>query len=308
MVRRKRSDKRSVDRGNPYEQRERWSAEYALELLDERPTDLAPGLRQAPVAWAIWGIVHGQGVPVTRRWLQTMLVHGLGYHPESITEARTVITEGRYPIEGIVSTEHSLGDPLKHRLYTFGREPYLAELGQLAVLVDQRKLWIDDLAGEAGEQFVRGAMIASGRYHEITKPDNLGKLVDSRGINKLDIAATDRLTGVRYGVSVKNTNEWLFPSASSIKNAYTMAKAHGVRPMLVVPFATATARLRCKNDDIVLIELGGLVIRAENKNGQHVALRVEMLRPLIGPVPIIKKYEQFRAPSLWHGANPFGAR
>jgi predicted RecB family endonuclease len=157
----------------------------------------------------------------------------------------------------------------------------------------------------AGERFVRSAVVASGRFRSITKPQSLGDVSDSNGENRLDLRATDKRTNIRYGISVKNTAASLFPSNRAIKNVYSMAKAHGVRAMLVVPFATEAARHRCQRDGIVLVELGGIVLPSENWLHEHVAPRVNRLRALIGPVPMLVAYAQYREPQKWGGRNPF---
>jgi hypothetical protein len=127
----------------------------------------------------------------------------------------------------------------------------------------------------------------------VTQRQRLGMIVDEKRKNAADVMVTDRVTGERYMVSVKNQKEFLFPGNRAIKDCYTKAKGHRARPWLFIPFAVPKAMRRCKGDRIRLTVLGRQISPAEDPKKQYMWWVIEQLRPLLGPQPFELLYARF---------------
>jgi len=181
-----------------------------------------------------------------------------------------------------------------NQLYCMGRAPLPTELRQLEKLYERRtELLTNDLLRRAGEKHARDLLIASKRYTDITQKNMLGAIVIAKK-HALDLRATDNQSGVRYGISVKNERQWLYAGEGlekkghankAIKDVYTKAHAHGLRPWLIVPFASENARRRCHDDGIKLTVLGYRALPIETPNGKKMKTAIRDLRAVIGPEP-----------------------
>jgi len=237
-------------------------------------------------------------VPVLRRVVEAILVFDHGFTPEAVTTALDNLRTFEF-LGGnhIIVSEFESGSETCD-LYSYKRGPTKAELKFLhAAYAERRRVLSNSLLKTAGERYVRAAILKSGNYQGVTRVSRLGKITDGSGKNALDMLATLKTSRVTFGISVKNQHAWLFPGDKSIKDVYAKAAAHGVKPWLVVPFATKDAQLRCQHDGIKLSELHRQVVPAEDRYGRPMELTIRNLRSVIGPQPF--RYLYARASRSW---------
>jgi hypothetical protein len=151
----------------------------------------------------------------------------------------------------------------------------------------------NELTKRAGEQYVRSILAHSGRFEGITQRERLGHVANGRALT-LDLAATDRQTGIRFGISVKNQSGFLRQDAPAIRDCFTRARLHDTRPWLFVPFATPEALIRCQRDGVKLTILGRQLLPAETDDRQVLRWIIPSFRPdIIGNQPIDFVYQRF---------------
>lgn len=132
---------------------------------------------------------------------------------------------------------------------------------------------------------MRAWLHSTGNFTDLTAEDDLGN-VRVAGKNAIDVMATERSTGIRYAISVKNMHEKMRPNKSDLNDVVQKAIAHGAQPWLVVPFAFEETIRRCETQavPIRLTQLRAQVVPA--KHGRHyTASTIRSLRSVIGPLP-----------------------
>lgn len=270
-----------------------------LELLVERK------VTRPDARWFASVLLHRLGVPVLRRVLEAMLVFDHGFEPRDVTSSLRRLSGHRYDQYTVIDQTHRFSGEDNH-LYCMGRTPLPTELRQLDVLYEKRtQLLTNDLLRRAGEKHARELLIASKRFNGITQIHKLGGVTVKGSISavgnnatstthSLDLCATAKQSGVRYGISVKNERQWLYAGDGranqghpnkAIKDVYTKAHAHGLRPWLIIPFASENARRRCHDDGIKLTVLGYRVLPIETPHGTKMRNAIRDLRAVIGPEP-----------------------
>jgi hypothetical protein len=113
-----------------------------------------------------------------------------------------------------------------------------------------------------------------------------------RATNNLDLEATHKVTGTRYGVSVKNLSEHINQFSSDFDDVIDKVKGTGLSPMLVTTHAITKGEAEARFGGIRLVTTGGLMVPARHVDAttgkqrpMYVVLRE--LRPVTGPEPII---------------------
>jgi len=229
--------------------------------------------------------------PKTGRALHAELVFTYGYHPKKVTSTLQGMVESRE----IASHRLDRRGAIKPLLYTTGRELKSKEWKQLHKLYDLRDEWLPNwLIGQAGERYVRGLFVASNRFGEVTQRERLGTIVDKKKKNAADVMVTDRETGERYMVSVKNRREFVFPHNSAFPDCVEMAKGHRAHPWLFVPYAVPRAMEQCKAERIRLTVLGRQIVPAEDPKKQYMWWVLRELEPIFGPQPFEIAYAKMR--------------
>lgn len=227
-------------------------------------------------------------VPVLRSVLEAILIFDHGWHPGDVTEALK-------NSNGLTKRPLLRGGRRKPAdLYTWLDEPTRSELSYLERTYQLRESFLTkEVLKCAGEGHARSTILHSGRFSQVTTKERLGEVIDCSGKNKLDLVATDKITGLSYGISVKNHRPWLFEGSKAIKDVFTKATAHQRMPWLIVPFATDEARQRCHRDGIRLTVWGRRIVPAETTSGAHMRGIIESLRSVIGPIPFEYAYSRF---------------
>jgi hypothetical protein len=275
---------------NPYSGDDpRWKKRGTWDWLDS-DSDIHPvkpaSIPSKDIRWAAYGIIRDLGVPVLRRVLEAILVFDHSLSPDAVTMALDGLMESEY-LGGkhVVVTKFKCGSELNN-LYSFQRKPTSAELGYLRKAYAERQRVLSNATLKlAGERYVRAAIIKSGKYRNITQTARLGKVTDANSKHALDLVATHKQTGITYGISVKNQRAWLYPDSPAIKDAYTKAMSHGVKPWLIVPFASASAIARCNHNGIRLTRLHAQIVPSEDHKLRPMSSVIERLRAVIGPQP-----------------------
>jgi hypothetical protein len=284
---------------NPYTLRESLWKPGATRDWFEEVADLAPPITPASIhkpdlRWWVYGLIISLEIPVLRRVVEAILVFEHGFEPEAVTIALDRLVSEPY-LEGqhIVLTRLPIGSADNH-VYSFEREPTQIELDYLAARCGERdRVLTKEALRDAGEQYFRAVLLASGNYTGVTQKKRLGKVTDMDEQLTLDILATDKRSGTKYGISVKNQHEWLYPNSRAIKDCYSRANANERLPWLVVPFATKEAIDRCARDKIRLHVLHRQIVpaivpaedKAEDKKDRRFRTIIEDLRVVIGPQP-----------------------
>jgi hypothetical protein len=222
-------------------------------------------------------------VPLLRRVIQDILVFDHGFEPQIVTAAMTAFKTGTSP--EVVHEEVQIDGEVCD-LYTSRRRAASNEIDALSALYRERNRALSsETLKIAGERYVRAAMIQTGRYERVTQESRLGRLVNSEGDHALDILATDRKTGTRVGVSVKNTGAWMFGGNPAFADVYTKAyTGHNVAPKIVASFISNDGSKRCERDGISHAMLGAQIVPAEidKRPTRYV---IDDLRPVLGPRP-----------------------
>jgi hypothetical protein len=227
-----------------------------------------------------------------RRLIESMLVFRHGFHPGTVTQALKLLTEA--PDHLIVRTDFDSSHGKPCALYSIG-EPDPNYVGRLTAIYSElpKELPIK-LSKAAGEEYVRALLFHSDRFVGITQRTRLGLVGVRSNRLTLDLAATGRVTGRRFGISVKNQREFLFPGSRIIRDCVTRARAHLVAPWLFVPFATAEAISRCERDGVRLTVLCRRLLPAENHHNRLTRSIIEPLRAeILGDEPIDFVYRRF---------------
>jgi hypothetical protein len=241
-------------------------------------------------------------IPVLRRVVEAILVFDHGFEPEAVTRALDRLVSEEY-LGGrhIIRTLLPIGS-LDNHVYSFNRKPTQVELDYLVAWCGERdRALTKETLRDAGEQYFRAVLLASGNYTDVTQKLRLGKVTDIDEQLTLDILATDKRSGTKYGISVKNQREWLYPDSRAIRDCYNRAIANELMPWLVVPFATKEAIDRCARDKIRLHVLHRQIVpaivpaedKAKNKKGRLLRKIIEDLRVVIGSQPFGYSYARF---------------
>jgi hypothetical protein len=273
---------------NPYSSGDsRWKTGATLGLFDHL-SGIAPS-----ITWLLATF----DVPVLRRVLEATLAFDHGYDRDSLTRALHRLRQDGYA-HGYKFVRTQIDEGASGELsdvYSLDRTPTEAEKTYLLRACQSRnRLLNKKLLKDAGEKYFRAVLVESGSFSGITQKGRLGRCVDANGKNALDIIATDQASGRKFGISVKNRRECLFPGDEAVKDCYAKAKAHGAEPWLVVPFASIKAEARCERDGILLTVLGRRIVPAKDSGGRHMRNAIERLRSTIGPEPFDFLYERFR--------------
>jgi hypothetical protein len=125
----------------------------------------------------------------------------------------------------------------------------------------------NELYKRAGEEYVRALFVHNDDFEHISQRRNLGRALENGPLTH-DLTVTDRRTGERFGVSVKNQNEFIFPGHRAIRDVARRAQEAQILPWLVVPFATEEAAARCERDGIRLTILGRQILPTESEGHQ----------------------------------------
>ncbi len=257
-------------------------------------------------------------MPLLRRWIESVLLHERGFSATGVTATLRYLSSKStrvYSDHKVIRTDFMApGDPKPSHVYTCDRKPTRTELRYLLALCDERSATLTkDLLKRAGERYVRARLIDIGHYTQVTREAHLGSVFDGRGKNPIDLAATDKTTGIRYAISVKNQREWLNAVGSKkdqaehtdddqelvrvddceehghggrvIDDALKRAKAHGLQPWLFVPFALDSAKARCKRGGVRLTTMGMQVVPATTPDHQRIEAVIARLRPVLGVQP-----------------------
>jgi|GEM_PF-4499052 len=277
---------------NPYTSDNRDWQPLGTQFWFDNETDLEPRPNvpgadpRIEIRWYAYGLIMLLEVPVLRRVIESILVFDHGFKPDAVTAALKGLMKREY-LGGkhITMTRLKYASEVNH-VYCYGRRPTKAELGFLKAAYRLRHSVLGiNVLKNAGERYVRTLMMRSGRYAHITQAKKLGRVTDVNGRNSLDIRVTARRSRISFGLSVKNQNAWIYPNDRAIKDVYKRAKAQGVKPWLVVPFATDAAIMRCLHDGIRLTVLGRQIVPAEDKWGRPMRVVIKGIRSVLGPQP-----------------------
>jgi hypothetical protein len=234
-------------------------------------------------------------VALHRRFIQAILVYDCGYEPRIVTEILGKLR--RWKSFHVFQTELDVLGERSH-IYSLGRSASESEKSQIGTLIQLRQETLQpNVLGPAGEGFIRSCLIETGEFEDVTRRQDLGRLTDDDGKNRIDLYATNKRTGTRYAISVKNQAEWLYSGNRGIRDAHTKAKAHGRVPWLVAPFFSDPAKARCANNPegpIRFTEIGAQVMPSRIA-GRDARVLLEELAPLIGPQPIVLFGTRFKA-------------
>lgn len=244
--------------------------------------------------WWAFGIIMQFEVPVLRRVLESILVFDYGFDPAAVTNALNSLRSEEY-IKGarIYRTRARFGgEPDPNHVYSYKRRPTLAEMQALRSLYRERERVLDRQIGKPGERYVRAILKQSGCFVDVTQVANVGNVYDSNGQNRLDLKATAKASGVKFGISVKNMREWLRPDDKALKDVVKKASAHGVTPWLVVSYASQKVVDRCRGSGIKLTILRRQIVPAEDTSERLMRDVVRRLRPVIGVMPFVFLYAQ----------------
>ena len=265
-------------------------------------SDLAPAPSPASsnledLRWHTAGLINFFEFPVLRRVIESTLVFDHGFRPNAVSDALAGLISAEYiPGWRFHVTRLPLGAHGKpDNVYSCNRLPFASEIDYLRAAYQERTsaLNVSTLCN-AGESYFRSILIESGRFKRITPFKRLGAVEGSRSGKTLDVAATDTQSGIRYGISIKNQREWLYPGAPEIDDVKSRADFHGFEPWLVVPFAVDEAKKRCKRDGIRLTVLGRQIVPASDPKGRPMKRLIERLRCVVGPQPFDFNYSRFR--------------
>jgi hypothetical protein len=235
-------------------------------------------------------IVRFFAVPVLRRVLEATLVFDHGVTPDQVTKCLRRITTGAG--HNVVYLQRApFGQDVQ--LYSIG-PPTTADMDLLCEAYRERERAIDiNSLRVAGESYFRSVLIRSGRFVRVTNRTGLGCVDQTQQGRTLDIHAVDSETGIAYGISIKNQREALYPGNRAIPDVFARAKVQGLRPWLVVAFASEKAASRCSRDGIRLTVLGRQIVPALDPSGRHMKGVIERLRGVLGPQPFDYNYRRF---------------
>lgn len=227
------------------------------------------------------------GVPVVRRVIEAILVVDHGYNPQEVTNALAALVGTKSGDNQIICTEVPFDrQEFDSKVYTANRNPTAAEMGFLRQLCDdQRTTLTNKIIGDAGERYVRAWLKSTEQFTELTPVHDLGHVRTPEGDHAIDVAATDRVSGDRYAISVKNWRSWIKPDDPLLKDVVKKAAGHSRRPWLVSGFAFEETIIRCRESGIRLTLLGCQIVPATLPNGKRTVAAIKRLRPVVGPQP-----------------------
>jgi hypothetical protein len=227
------------------------------------------------------------------RYLHAKLFHENRADPQTVTNALKFLRE--HPDIPVVKNDfpngygggpcyaYSIGQPSARAL------DRLAEGHQLLSRIATKKA-----LRTAGEEYVRSLLLGSGRFSSVTQRQRLGLAGSRAARDTVDLMATDLVSHERFGISVKNQHEILFPGKPLIKDCKARADAHNATPWLFVPFATSATEARCARDGIRLTLLDRQLLPAETWNNRIMRDVIEDFREdIIGPLPLDFVYVRF---------------
>jgi len=231
----------------------------------------------------VFCLIRDLGAPVLRTHIAAVLEFQERIHP-------LIVTKGVRDIKAASGDggeiTHSILGRSNRDLFCYDRLPTAQELEHLTALCNSKDGRVNNWSvRSAGEQYFRSALLRSGRLDKVTRPGRLGYVRDLNGENALDIVARDKETGITYGISVKNTREWLFGKKNPIADCYVKATAHGLVPWLVVPFATPEGIRSCKSRNVRLTVLGRQIMPAESADKRSMKRVITELYTILGPTP-----------------------
>jgi len=233
---------------------------------------------------AAYGLLISTGLPMPRRVIESILVHDHGFYPVAVTAALQSLGTGspQYNASGrIVMRELNVpGQAKPSHVYTWNREPTNGEIKALLGLIKRRNSFLTkERLRDAGEEYVRGWLLKEGGFVNITIADELGEVGPKP--YTLDLAATDRVTAVPYGISVKNERAWLKANSKNIDDVIRRAARNQMKPWLFMPFALDTAIQQCRESGVRLTTLGKQIVPV-SVPGRMMALEIESLRAVLG--------------------------
>lgn len=228
-------------------------------------------------------------VPVPRRYLEAVSIHRWQFEPKLVRDGldrlratgKLIFFNRLWP----ESSESGSNLP-RDGTYGLGRELSDKERQRLQALVLSRdKLLTAKRLGRAGERWVRAHLKRSNRYRAVTPESKLGFVTDLFGENRLDIAVTDKLDGIRYACSVKNRKDFLDSARIEwIDEVESMAKAHGMSPWLIPAFATSEMLDRCQRRGVRCTPINSR-IAPEGNEGHSTRSAIDRMHVVIGPEP-----------------------
>jgi hypothetical protein len=251
------------------------TATWPREAADTLVLPLRPG----SAAWKVAVILHQLAVPVLRRVIEAILVQDHGLRVEAVTEALATVvnrgiafrTEVRFmPKQRAPDHVYSIAEVAP--LFIDALRPFYRR---------REEVLSAGALGDAGESYVRGALLHTGRYRLVTQPRRLGGAT-----RNLDVEATHEATGSVYGISVKNESEYLTGRSKHFKDLLNKVHGSNLRPMLIVTNATSRARKMAQHLGVRLVTIGAQVVPG-TYNGTRMATIVAALRPVLGPEPIL---------------------
>jgi hypothetical protein len=253
---------------------------------DERIAEPACGQMTLRTMLPLIDLLMYLDVPLHRRFVQNVLTFQGRYSP--VLVSRMVAAVESMSILDAKRRSLRVNGETNHLLYTGAITK--KEIACIYDLIEYRQqVMRPDVLGPVAERFVRSCLKFSKQYSEVTPEARLGNVRDRSKKNAVDIFATEKATGVRYAISVKNVFEWLYPGSPSIKDIWNKAKEHGAKPWIIVPFATAEARKRCVANARMPIRLSalGAQILPSRIDGRSTRVLLRELAPVIGPQPFI---------------------
>lgn len=264
-----------------------------------------PRDEQSAVATLIVELLRAVGTPLFRRFIQSTMTFQYGCDPTVVPKSLKVLVSGALGsgYGRVFLTKVPVpGRKWPTQAYSYGRPPSENEIQELRHLEElHRKLLPHWLLRRAGEEYVRGLLLQAG-YVSVTQRKHLG-YVTGNGKHSLDVAATDPISGTRFGISVKNQNEWLTAKSRAIKDCYARCREQNLAPWLFIPFATGKAEMRCHYDGIRLTVLGRQIVPVRDRWGRPMHRHLPRIRQIVGPQPyeyLMRRFDRTlsRSPSV----------
>jgi hypothetical protein len=225
-------------------------------------------------------------VPLHRRFIESVLVSEYGSKPSDVTRFLTSVAALEH--EHIAMTEMKVHGETNH-IYSLGEPPAVPGRVLADLIAYRQHYFRANVIGRVAEHFVRSCLKWTRRYERVTRVRMVGELRDGDQKNAVDLFATEKATGIRYAISVKNINEWIHPGAPAIKDAWNKAAAHDAKPWLIAPFIVPRALERCETNPRYPIRASaiGAQILPKRIDGRSTRLLLKEVAAIIGPQPFL---------------------
>jgi hypothetical protein len=217
---------------------------------------------------------------LTRGFIEACLVHEHGFRASDVTEALQRLRAHDYASNEVKYLPLDAGEAKAVDVYCYRRLPTNDERQRLrAMFQARREVLSPNVLRDAGEQYVR-TMLKREAYKVHRLPLGEASMADG---SCLDLFVTR--DSVKYGVSVKNQREVVYPQSAAIFDVIARSRASDVAPFLVAPFISGEAKDACDERGVRYLELGAQVLPCETRDKRPMRTVVRDLRPILGPMP-----------------------